>query len=174
MLSDDVLLSIFHQFLYASPQFWPTLTHVCRRWRQVVFTSPLGLNLRLYCTYGMPVLKTLGFWPALPVVIQYGGSPTLEHPSPEDEDNIVAALKHSDRVSSIGLTITSSLHAKLNPPSTFRWGPRLRILHLTRIAIPILPELLAPSTGLVDLQLHEIGYFSPDALASALSEMTQL
>ncbi|KAH9052269.1 hypothetical protein EDB87DRAFT_536188 [Lactarius vividus] len=114
MLPDDVLLNIFLQFLYTSPQFWPTLAHVCRRWRQIVFTSPLGLDLRLFCTYGTPVLKTLGCWPALPVVIQYGGSPTLESPSPEDEDNIVAALKHSDRVGSISLTITSSLHAKFS------------------------------------------------------------
>ncbi|KAH9073607.1 hypothetical protein EDB83DRAFT_84673 [Lactarius deliciosus] len=200
ILPDDVVLNIFCQFLHTSPQSWPTLTHACQRWRQIVFTSPLGLNLQLYCTYGTPVLKTLGCWPALPVVLQYGGSPTLESPAPEDEDNIVAALKYSDRVSSIGLTITSSLRSKfstvempfseleelvllsrdtmvLNPPRAFRWGQRLRTLHLTKIAIPTLPELLAPSTGLVDLQLHEIpkvGYFSPEALASALSGMVQL
>ena len=40
MLSDDVLLNIFHHFLHASPQFWHTLTHVCQKWRQIIFESP--------------------------------------------------------------------------------------------------------------------------------------
>ena len=52
MLSDDVLLNIFHHFLHASPQFWHTLTHVCQKWRQIIYESPLGLRLRLHCTYG--------------------------------------------------------------------------------------------------------------------------
>jgi hypothetical protein len=106
--------NIFRLNLHTSPQFWPTLTHVSRRWRHIVFTSPLGLDLRLYCTYGTPVSKTLDCWPALPIVVQYGGEAPFNPPAPEDEDNIVAALKHSDRVSSIDLTITSSLLDKLS------------------------------------------------------------
>ena len=173
--------------------------HVCQKWRQVVFAFPQTLHLRLYCKHGRPVLKTLGCWPALPIVIQYGGSPSLDPPSPEDEDNVVSALKQSDRVSSISLTITGSLLYKLflveepfsvledlvllkNPmglllPNTFKWGSPLRRLHSTGIAFPALPQLLLPSIDLVDLQLHEIpgvGYFSPDAFASALSGMDQL
>ncbi|KAI9443737.1 hypothetical protein BJY52DRAFT_444063 [Lactarius psammicola] len=200
MLSDDILLNIFLHILDASSQFWPTLVHVSRRWRQLIFTSPLGLDLRLYCTYGTPVLKTLECWPSLPLVVNYGGYPVLDPPTPEDEENIAAALEQSDRVSSISLTVTDSLLEKLstipepfseleelvllsrdnlqlNIPNTFRWGARLRTLHLTRIAIPALPELLSSSTGLVDLELHEIpnvGYFSPEAFANALSVVTQL
>ncbi|KAH8984711.1 hypothetical protein EDB92DRAFT_2033247 [Lactarius akahatsu] len=200
-LSDDVLLNIFRHNLGTSPRFWPTLTHVCQRWRQIVFTSPLGLDLRLYCTYGTPVLKTLDCWPALPIIVHFGGSPTLGPPTtPEDEDNIVAALKHSDCVCSIGLTITTSLLAKLcaiekpfstleelvlrsmddvqlTLPSTLTWGTRLRSLHSTRIAFPALPQLLSSSENLVNLRLHEIpssGYMSPKALANALSGTTQL
>jgi hypothetical protein len=59
MLSDDILLNIFRHYLAATPHNWPVLVWVCRRWRQIVFASPLGLNLRLYCTYGTPVLKSL-------------------------------------------------------------------------------------------------------------------
>ena len=65
----------------------------------------------------------------------------------------------------------------LTLPSAFRWGLRLRALHLTRAIIPALPELLSPCTDLVDLQLHKIpnlGYFSPDSIANALSGMTHL
>jgi hypothetical protein len=200
MLSDDILLNIFRHYLDAAPRFWPTLTWVCQRWRQTVFASPLGLNLRLYCTYGISVLKTPDCWPALPIVIQYGGSPMLRPPTPEDDDNIIAALKQSDRVSSLNLTVTNSLLEKLSTiseplseleelvllsqdkllltlPGTFRWGPRLRTLHSTRIAFPSFLQLLSPSHDLVDIHLHEIpsaGYFSPKAFANALSGMTQL
>ena len=197
MLSDDVLLSIFRHCLHASPRSWPELAHVCQGWRQVILNSPLGLDLRLYCTYGTPVLETLECWPPLPLVVNYEGSPKLGPPTPEDEENIMAALKHSDRVSSISLALTNSLlgklsepfseleelvllsrdNAQLTLPGAFQWGPRLHTLRSTRIAIPILPQLLSPSTDLVDLQLHEIpnvGYFPPDAFANALSAMAQL
>jgi hypothetical protein len=200
MLSDNTILDIFRHYLDATPRSWPTLASVCQRWRQTVFTSPLGLNLRLYCTYGMPVRKVLDCWPALPIIVQYGGFPNLDPPAAEDDDNIIAALKQSGHVSSIGLTVTSSLLEKLTAisepfseleeltllsqdnmqltlPTTFRWGPRLRTLHSTRIAFPSFPQLLLPSQALVDIQLHEIpsaGYFPADAFANALSDMTQL
>ena len=202
MLPDDILLNIFCRYLDsdAAPRIWPTLGWVCRRWRQIVFSSPLGLNLRLYCTHRTPVLETLDLWPSLPVIVEYGGISNLDPPSPQDDDNIVAALKQSGRVSSISLTVTSSLRKKLSPisepftqledfvlfskdnlqltfPSSFHLGSRLRTVHLSRIAIPSLPRLLSPSQFLVDIQLHEIpitGYFSPEAFASALSGTTQI
>ncbi|KAH9059959.1 hypothetical protein EDB87DRAFT_680655 [Lactarius vividus] len=200
VLSDDILLDIFRHCLDLSPQIWPTLACVCQRWRHIVLASPLGLNLRLYCTYGTPVLKTLYYWPALPIIVKYGGVPNLDPPAPEDDDNIIAALKQSSHVCSISLTVTSSLlkslstisepfleleelvllsqyNMQLTFPSTFRWGLRLRNLHSTRIAFPSFPQLLMPSKDLVDLQLHEIpgtGYFSPESFASALDGMTQL
>ncbi|KAH9010371.1 hypothetical protein EDB83DRAFT_427717 [Lactarius deliciosus] len=202
VLSDDILLDIFRRCLGPTPQIWPTLACVCQRWRQIVFASPLGLNLRLYCTYGTPVLKNLDYWPAFPIIVKYGGFPNLDPPAPEDDDNIIAALKQSGRVSSIRLTITSSLLGKLSAisepfsgleklvllsrdtmrlpvtlPSTFRWGPRLRTLKSTKIAFPSFPQLLSHSHNLVDIHLHEIpsaGYFSPEAFANALSGMTHL
>ena len=202
MLPDDVLLNIFCHYLDsdAAPRIWPTLVWVCGRWRQIVFASPLGLKLRLYCTHGTPFLETLDLWPALPIIVEYGGVPNLDPPSPEDDDNIVAALKQSGRVSSIGLTFTSSLREKLSAisepftqledivlcsqdnlqltfPSSFHLGPRLRTVHLIRIAIPSFPRLLLPSQFLEDIQLHEIpisGYFPPEAFANALSGTTQI
>ena len=200
MLFEDILLNVFHHFMASTPRIWPILAWVCRRWRQIVFSSPLGLNLRLYCTHGRPVLETLDLWPALPIIVEYGGVPNLDAPSPKDDDNIIAALKPSDRVSSISLTITNSLLEKLSAiseplseleelvllsqndvqrtlPSTFLWGPRLRTLHSTRIAFPSLPALLLHCQDLVDLQLHEIPsarYLSPEEFANALSGTPQL
>jgi hypothetical protein len=197
-----VLLNIFRYYLDTSPRFWPRLTHICRKWRRIVFASQRALHLRLLCTHGTPVLKTLDCWPTLSIVVQYGGPPVPSLPATKDEDNIVAALKQSDRISSISLIVTNSFLEKLSTirverpfseleelvllsqdsvsltlPIAFRWGLRLRTLHLTRVAIPTLLELLSLSEGLVDLQLHEIlelGYFSPDAFVDALSAMTQL
>ena len=148
----------------------------------------------------MPVSKTLDCWPTLPIIVQYGGSLRLDLPAPEAEGNIVAALKQSDRVSSINLVITNSLleklyaisepfseleelvllsqeNVQLTLPSTFRSGPRLRSLHLTRVAFPALPQLLHSSRNLVDLQLHEVldaWHISPATLVNALSGMAQL
>ena len=72
------------------------------------------LNLRLYFTPGAPVLRVLEDWPVLPIVLQYGGLLNLDPPAPEEDINIVAALKQSGRVSSIRLTATSSLLEKFS------------------------------------------------------------
>ena len=196
-LSDDMLLKIYRYYLEESPRLWPTLVHICRKWRRIVFLSQQALHLRLFCSYGTPVLKTLGHWPALPIVIEYGGSLALDPPSPEDELNIIAALKRSDRVSSISLTVTTSLQERLYAikrrlleledlillsqdsvpltlPSTFLWGPRLRRLHLTRIGIPGLVQLLHSSRNLEDLQLYDVPYLSIEELTDALSGLAQL
>ena len=208
ILSEDILLEIFRHHLGANPHTWHILGWVCQGWRQIVFTSPLGLNLRLYCTYGTPVLKSLDCWPALPIVLRYGGVSNQEGPGPSpslsDEDNIIAAFRHSGRVSIISLTVTSTLleklsalgalepfseldelsllprdhnHQQLTLPSLFRWGPRLRTLHSTRIAFLSFPQLLSSSHGLVELKLCEIpiaGYFPPESFANALSGVSQL
>jgi hypothetical protein len=200
MLSDEVLLNIFRYYLDASPRLWPRLTHICRKWRHIAFASKRALHLRLLCSHGTPVLKTLDCWPTLPIVVQYGAPPVPGLAATEDEDNIMVALMQSDRVSSISLVVTNSLLEKLSAierpfseleelvllsqdkviltlPGTFQWGLRLRTLHLTRTAIPALPELISLSRSLVDLQIHEIpepGYFPLDEFVATLSRMTQL
>ncbi|KAI9450235.1 hypothetical protein BJY52DRAFT_1192001 [Lactarius psammicola] len=105
-LSNKVLLNIFRYFLDVSPRRWPTLVHICRKWRRIVFAFDRDLHLRLFCTHGTPVLKTLYCWPALPIIVEYGGFLGLDPPAPEDEDNIMAALKQIDRINSIRLTVT--------------------------------------------------------------------
>lgn len=175
-LSDEVLRNVFCYYVETFPQFWPRLAHVCRSWRRVVFTSQRALHLRLFCTHGTPVMKSLECWPSLPLVVEYGGSLALDPPVPEDDDNIMAALEHCGRVRSISLTVTRSLLEKfykikgpfselehlvllcrdrvqLTLPSTFQWGPRLRSLHLAGIAPLGLLKFLSSSRCIVDLQL---------------------
>jgi hypothetical protein len=199
-LSDEVLLAIFRYYLDECPRLWPRLVHICRKWRRLVFASKRDLHLRLFCTHGTPVMKALNCWPALPIVVQYGGSLELDAPAPEDDDDIIAALKHSNRVTSISVTITNPLLEKLSAierpfseledlilfshdsvlptlPSAFGRGTRLRRLHLTRLAFSAIPLLLYSSMNLVDLRLHEVPnpwLSSPEALTDALSEMALL
>ncbi len=208
VLPDVVLLEIFDCYVDKSReeeeedspgiQAWHTLVHVCRKWRSVVFGSPLRLNLRLLCTEGTPVRETLAVWPPLPIVVgEFGVRRT---------GNIMAALEHNDRVCEISLQDVTSLVleevlAPMQKPypaltdltiwrqddngalpivlESFLGGsaPRLRHLSLNRIPFPGLPKLLLSATHLVDLHLWDIpnsGYFTPEAIVTGLSASTSL
>jgi hypothetical protein len=115
-LSDDVLLEIFDLCLDKfededidpwydmgdeederhSYDAWYALAHVCQSWRYVVFASPRRLKLRLHCSRRR-VREMLGVWPAFPIVVWDIASFI------SDEDNIIAALEHRDRVCEIKL-----------------------------------------------------------------------
>jgi hypothetical protein len=201
-LSDDVLLAIFdfcadeYQDTKYEIEEWQSLVHVCRRWRTIVFGSPRRLNLRLVCTENTRVRDTLEVWPPFPLVIQSSLS--------EGVGDIVAVLEQRDRVDRIYFSradhsaLETVLAAMLEPfpeltdlrvlsrdetlpvvPDSFLGGsaPRLRIFALSGIPFPGLPKLLLSTTHLVYLHLSNIphsGYFSPDAMVTALSTLTGL
>ncbi|KAH8999859.1 hypothetical protein EDB86DRAFT_3075531 [Lactarius hatsudake] len=206
-LPNEVLLEVFdcHRLLTldsASSGLWEwhRLAHVCRNWRAIVFASPHRLDLRLVYTYAKPVRESVDCWPALPIVIWY---PT-ERLVPEDEGNVVAALRYPDRICEINLTVTRSLLAKsfvllrapfpalerlrlrsqdtmrsLILPTAFLGGaaPRLRDIHLDSTAFPMLPQVLLSAHELVSLRLDDIpnsGYISPEFFATGLSVTTRL
>src|SRR5258707_459304 len=207
VLPDVALLEIFDCYMnqedsYSrSIQAWHTLVHVCRKWRSVVFGSPLRLNLRLYCTEKTPVREMLAVWPPLPIVVWRNSEGT------GDIDNIMAALEHNDRVCEIHLFDVTRSHLKevLAPmqkpypvltdltiwrqwgddgaapivPESFLGGsaPPLRHLYLDGIPFPGLPKLLLSATHLVTLHLWNIpnsGYFTPKAIVTGLSTSTSL
>ena len=111
ILSDDIFREIFafclrtvpdpYWFLHAWEHMkaWQGLVHVCRRWRQIIYASPLYFNLQLYCANHTPFVKKVGRWPEFPLVVRYH--------IPEDEDDLIAALKHPDRIHRVDLDITS-------------------------------------------------------------------
>ena len=186
VLPDDVLLEIFdfyvdeYQVLKKGVKAWHLLVHVCRRWRSVVFGSPRRLDLRLVGTNKTPVKDNLDIWPPLPLVIRNCAGLT------EGVDNIIALLKHRDRVDDIELThINSSSLEKVSAamqepfpeltdlllksddetvpvlPDSFLGGsansaPRLRYLVLDGIPFPGVPKLLLSATNLVTLYLDNI------------------
>jgi hypothetical protein len=183
---------------------WHKLVHVCRRWRGIVFASPLRLNLKLYCFPTTPVRKLLHIWPELPLVI-YFDNLNLETRDRDMLDNLIAALEHHDRVSEISIDLAglwSSASERITTlmqepfpaleylslrssydvwpvPDTLLNGSAssLRSLDLWGISIPSLPRLLRSATHLTSVSLYRIpnsGYISPESMATSLSALTNL
>ena len=97
MLPDVALLEIFDFYQYETrKRAWHTLVQVCRKWRNIVFGSPLRLDLRLYCTASTPVRETLDVWPLLPIVVR--SDDYVSHRS-QGVDNVIPALEHGNRIS---------------------------------------------------------------------------
>jgi hypothetical protein len=200
MLPYDVLLIIFAFYVcdtrLKTRNGWPTLAHVCRKWRDTVFGSPHHLNLQLVHTEKTLVRETLDIWPPfLPIAIEtlFEGSSCLG--LGENKDNLMATLKHNDRICKIKLNYLPSHHfaamqvpfptlADLNLgstvfgsviPDSFLGGsaPRLQRLALYNALYLGLPKLLSSASDLVQLTLWEI-VISPEAIVTSLSMMARL
>ena len=163
---------------------WHLLAHVCRRWRELVFASARRLNLRIPCTRLNIVGKNLGIWPALPIDVNDVDDQDFLY-NITHEDNILAALKHVDRVYHVRLSLSDSLLEKMSTamqepfpvltrffissdcrlmhdvpalPANFLGGsaPRLQAIGLCGIPYPALPTLLLSTSGLIKLDLQKI------------------
>jgi hypothetical protein len=200
MLPDVALLEIFDFYVWNTHkvQAWHRLLHVCRKWRHVVFGSPLRLNLRLYCRANTPVRQTLDVWPLLPIVVKIYTSDSW------DQGNPVAALEQNNRICHLAiydipsserekaltalqqpfpvLTFLSiTFQAEKAPifPASFLGGsaPALQAIFLDRVPFPGLPKLVLSAAHLVTLHIRKIphsGYISPEAMVAALSVLTRL
>src|SRR5712671_2564403 len=89
ILDDDSLLNVFHLFRltyldkdetnnqqifeeeWVRERWWYKFTHVCQRWRSIIFGSASYLDLCLVCTYRTPVADMLAHSPPLPLVIDH-------------------------------------------------------------------------------------------------------
>jgi hypothetical protein len=173
--------------------------HVCRRWRQIIFALPLRLHIHLHCTFirGTDVRKFLGCWPAFPISVDYTSGKGF---TPDDEENVLAALEHSDRVGLLFLRFRASQLERLATviqkpfpvlkklrisgkswpapvlPSGFLGGSAsgLQELKLDAIRFPELPTLLLSARDLVTLHLSTIGYISPEVMVASLAPLTKL
>ncbi|KAH9168945.1 hypothetical protein EDB89DRAFT_1555889 [Lactarius sanguifluus] len=215
-LTDNVLLDIFELIITSGPvcevRFYPVwewrpLVRVCHRWREIIFASPLRLDLQLLCMHGTPVRNVLDFWPpTFPIAINYGygnGMHLTQGLTPDDKDNLFAALEQRDRVRHLALSVTDLLLEEMatlmqepfpelkflaicpqSPnvpvlPDHFLGGsaPRLREIWLNDIPFPALPTLLSSASDLVKLVLDGIpqtGYISPAAFAACLAVLPRL
>jgi hypothetical protein len=196
----DLYMILPRRYSYRDQQLdaWHTLVHVCQRWRYIVFDSPRRLDLRLLCTNRTPVTNMLDIWPALPIVIS-----AKTHLQARGVTNIISALQQHNRVCTIEIwnvpnSLLKEFAAMQEPfpaltrlwlrsfaenapvlPDSFSGGsaPRLRLLFLDGIPFPALPKLLLSAHDLVTLRLRDIpraGYFSPEAMGTALSTLTSV
>jgi hypothetical protein len=108
VLSDDDLLYIFNLYRRALNDYytkiwpWHTLVHTCQRWRHVLFAWPRHLDLRLHCKSKTAAAKARDVWPTLPIVIH-----SVDKLHPDNQDDIVDALEHRDRIVQITLAYLS-------------------------------------------------------------------
>jgi hypothetical protein len=185
---------------------WQRLVHVCRRWRHIIFASPRRLDLRLFCTYGTSVRNNLSCWPAFPIIVDYYPCWDFDNGKsivPDNDENVIAALEHPDRVYCVEIAATSSLLGKVATvmqepfpaltllrlssndedvpalPNGFLGGsaPRLQEICLDGIPFLTLPTLLLSARHLVSLKIDNIpatGYISPEAMVTCLNTLIKL
>ncbi|KAH8988307.1 hypothetical protein EDB86DRAFT_2052074 [Lactarius hatsudake] len=164
---------------------WCKLSHVCRRWRHLIYESAFHLGMHIRCTYGTPIVDTLNHLPPIPLFVDY--QQTVKRgwgrmtTTGEDESGIYHALRLRDRVCSIDLCLPPSIlpaalmlmdepfpileHlflsstdvkiTKLALPKTFL-APKLYHLALVGIGLPKRLRLLSFTVSLVILKLTNI------------------
>jgi len=157
---------------------WRTLVHVCRRWRTLVFRSPHHLNVQLFCSIRTPVLAKLDIWPALPIVV-------FHHDFREEKvDNLIAAIKHNDRVCKIDFDLFLDIQQMQRIVSVMQIPfPALADLRLTLgkmdraepepVPPPVLPDSLL-GRSVPRLQHLKLSGFSFPALPNLLLSATGL
>jgi hypothetical protein len=165
-------------------RWWHKFVQVCQRWRYLILGSASYLRLCLVCTYGTPVADMLAHSPPFPLVLDYVDED--REVSSNDEQAIILALRHRDRVRRIRLQMPISNLQKIvpaldgefpilqylyvEPPigtTTDDTSPRLRIsktfraprlchLALMNFNFTLRSPLLSTSVPLVTLSLQEI------------------
>ena len=156
------------------------LVDVCRRWRHIIFASPQRLDLRLICNSKTPARTSLDMWPPCPIVVYHWCSDVED----EGEENVIAALERSDRVTKVTLNnlkrpaskkftsvmtvpfpalkelrLWSADHIGPFLPATFlgESAPHLQLISLNGIAFRrTIRKLLSSARHLSDLLLTDI------------------
>jgi len=210
-LPNEVLLYIFsfHRLLSGTKKRppavawrWHTLTHVCQRWRDLIFTSLRHLEARLVIP--RKSLETRSdSWPTPPLSVWYDSHSYSM--SEEQKADVVAAFEHSDRIREIHLPVTigysfwisicnksflelehlalSGFRYPFALPHEFMGGStsprRLRNIFLDDLYLPALPQLLSSCRDLVTLHLGHytltrVQFISPKVLSTSLSATTRL
>ena len=209
MLNYDALLNIFHHYRMEDVNSWnlrlgwSKLTHVCRRWRYLIYDSSCLLDMYLLVTNGSPTLDSLAHLPPLPLVIDHCNMTTDR--VGQDELSILTGLRQRGRVRRIFLqlpsphldiclatmndlypiledlslsttTTTTEEGPSLALPSTFL-AQNLRHLNLQGVGFPTQLPLFTYFTTLVTLTLTRIPasyYFHPGHLVSQLQGLLHL
>ena len=191
-LNDDILIGIFNCYRLDNRRdwnrrlLWCKLSHVCQRWRHLIYESTFHLRMFIECSNKCPViLDTLDHLPPLPLSVSYRGG--INTPTSEQELydlRIYHPLRLPGRLFHIDLTLYPSMmdevvilmdehfpilkHLSLsysypdNPARTlpnFPKGflaPNLRHLSIPNISPPRRLRFLTSTVSLVTLKLRNI------------------
>jgi hypothetical protein len=203
-LNDDILLDIFNFHRLDGTNGWNIrlgwckLSHVCRRWRHLIYECAFCLGMQVECTNRSPRVDTLDHLPPLPLLVSYWHTMLTER----DESGIYHALRLHGRVRHIHLDLPPSILHKvvvlmdehfpilehlslsfaaenstpLTLPQAFL-APNLRYLALPSISPPRRLRVLTSTVFLVTLHLRNIqtsSYFRPRLLVARLGSLPQL
>lgn len=143
--------------------------------------------------------KNLGFLQAFPIIVSF-----LDHFEDGSIDALIAALERRDRVQVVEIIVLPSLIEELTTamqeplpalehlqleldffvdlpigsiiPDTFLSGsaPRLQTICISGISFPSAPTLLSSTRDLVDVDLRESGFISPQAMVACLAALPKL
>ncbi|KAF8269993.1 hypothetical protein EI94DRAFT_1828619 [Lactarius quietus] len=203
-LNDDILLDIFNfdrlydKFRWNYRLRWLKLSHVCQRWRHLIFGSTFHLGMQIRCTPNSPIVDTPDHLPPLPLDVDYwsmtkrdelGFSHALRlhdrlfkislHLSPSNLHQCFVHMdKHFPILEHLDLTIWPTANDITTPtlPKAFL-APNLRQLTLPGICSPRRLRVLTSTVSLVTLVLKDIqtsGYFRPRLSAARLSSLPRL
>ena len=114
MILDEIVM--FSQLLeggeWSRERWWNRLIQVCRRWRYLVLHSAFHLQVSLVCARGTPVADMLAHSPPVPLIIDHIDE-EYDVIAQEDEEGIILALQHHDRVRRIRIRKSVSILQKL-------------------------------------------------------------
>src|SRR5712672_3283798 len=208
ILNDDALLEIFNHLRLDDERGWDLqlqwskLSHICRRWRSLIFGSSSYLKIHLPILKWTSIIPMVTQFPPLPLVIDCKAETRIGGISMFTmyELWLLFALEHRDRMRHIALQASPQdwhqlfvyMHgpfqrteylslastatedtAKLTLPESFM-APNLRHLTLTGIGLSKGLPLLASTVALVTLKLCRIQHFSPEDLVTRLQRMPHL
>ena len=115
-LNDDILLDIFDCYRLDKDNAWNVrlgwckLSHVCRRWRHLLYECTSHLGMHIKCTNGSPMVDTLDHLPPLPLFVDYRHTgPGFTMLTEQDELGIYNAFRLRDRVCHIDLKLPPSI-----------------------------------------------------------------
>ena len=119
LLNDDILLGIFNYYRLDEKNGWNNrlgwckLTHVCQRWRHLIYEFSSYLGMHIQYTNSSPMVNTLDHLPLLPLFVYYSSdffAPTIPT---QDESGIYHALQLRDRIRHIDLNLPPSILHKV-------------------------------------------------------------
>ena len=110
-LNGDILLEIFDWYRLDEKNGWNVrlgwckLSHVCQRWRHLIYECSSYLDIQIECTTGATIVDSLDHLPPLPLIVNYRS--TIGR-TEQDELAIYHALRLHGRVRHIELRVSLS------------------------------------------------------------------